>query len=45
MTTYIHVNQKNTIMELDDIAQQEFGMDYCQLGTMEQEWCRLEWGN
>ncbi len=22
----------------DDIANSEFGMDYCQLGTMEKEW-------
>jgi len=30
-------------MNLDVIAQHEFGMDYCQLGTMEQEWCRFEY--
>ena len=29
----------------DDIANSEFGMDYCQLGTMEKEWVNDEIDN
>ncbi len=30
---------------LDNIAQLEFGMDYDQLGSNEQEWCEVEYEN
>jgi hypothetical protein len=30
-------------MNLNDIAQQEFELDYDQLGPGEQEWCRDEY--
>jgi hypothetical protein len=30
---------------LNNIAQLEFGMDYDQLGSNEQEWCEVEYEN
>ena len=32
-------------MDYDQIAQEEFGMDYDQLGSNEQEWVRDEYYN
>lgn len=35
--------KKHTIMNYDEISNNEFGMDYEQLGTNEQEWVRDEY--
>ncbi len=38
-------NETNNKMNLDEIANSEFGLDYDQLGRGEQEWCRDEQDN